>query len=154
VKGELVTARVTPTEEGRRQIAATEGAIMADQLWIVFVDGVAQTGVLPYARSEDVALRLWREQTGPGELARERLCAVPKASAVTTGYRCWVRTSIKPQDTRVWVATRRLDAVAQVKAAVRNNKSEGGVESHDPDKPYDVTFAMVRGKLTETKHTD
>jgi hypothetical protein len=246
VQRELVTARVTPTEEGRRQIAATEVAIMADQLWVVFVDGVAQTGVLPYARSEDVALRLWREQTGHGELARERLRVVPKAevgiddtdvldsagagvrrepisssrseeltneeeaalhawaaeqgrtwkaalrdawdtgnyggsehdaelqrirnklgpswlvkyrlpvdpSAVTTGYRCWVRTSIKPNETRVWVATRRPDALSQVRAAVRNNKSEGGVESQDPDKPYDVTFAMVRGKLTETKHTD
>src|SRR5689334_23752483 len=52
---------------------------MADQLWIVFVDGVAQTGVLPYAGSEEVALRLWRDQTGGGGLARERLRAVPQA---------------------------------------------------------------------------
>lgn len=246
VQRELITARVTPMEEGRRPIAATEVAIMADQLWVVFIDGVAQTGVLPYAGSEAKALSLWRDQTGRGGLAPERLHAVPKAevdiddtdvldsagagmrreqvpsshpevltteeeaallawaddhaprwkaalrdawdtgnyggsehdaalqrirntlgpswlvkyrlpvdpSEETTGYRCWVRTSIQPNETRVWVATRRVDAVAQVKAAVRNNTSEGGVESHDPDKPYEVTFAMVRGKLLETKHTD
>ena len=131
-------------------------------LWIVFLDGVAQPGVLPYAGSEETALSLWRAQTGGDGIARARLRAVPKAedrlpvdpSEETKGYRCWVRTSKTPHEARTWVATRRADAVAQVKTAVRNNKSEGGVESHDPEKPFEVTFAMVRGKLLETKHTD
>ncbi len=226
---------------------------MADQLWVVFVDGVAQTGVLPYARSEDVALRLWREQTGHGELARARLRAVPKVevdidegdgpdfagasvrrepalsrrpealpaevevltanehaalrawadehgrtwkaalrlawatssdrgskheaaleriksmlgpswlvnyrlpvdpSEETKGFHCWVVTSKKPHQAHTWVATRRAEAVSQVKTAVLNNKSEGGVESKDPEKPFEVTFALVRGKLITTKHTD
>ena len=52
------------------------------------------------------------------------------------------------------MATRRADAVSQVKAAVRNNNSEGGVESKDPEKPFEVTFAMEGGKLITTKHTD
>ncbi len=320
VPREFVTARVTPTEEGRRQIAATEVVIMADQLWVVFVDDIAQPDVLPYAASEDVALRLWREYTGRGDIARERLHAlannrnataltivqdiafrlrdgydamngadfldyvtreldhahfledaradprpqfhaVPNKnpaltivenialmlrdedasinaadfldyvtreldaagflawaranltieeqaalrtwaddhaprwkaalrdawetgnyggseddwalqrirnrlgpswlekyrlpanpSAATTGYRCWVRTRIKPNVTDVWMATRRADAVSQVKTAVRLHKSEGGVESQDPEKPFERTYGMVRGKLLETRH--
>ena len=219
---------------------------MAEQLWMVFLDGVAQTGVLPYATSEDVALRLWREQTGRGGLARERLRAVPKAevgidaanvpdsagatmrrepipshrpepltteeqaalrawaadhgprwkaalrlawetgnysgsehdaalqrlrnmlgpiwlgkyrlpidpSEDTKGYRCWVFVSRDPDKAHSWVATGRAEAVAQVKVAVRNYKSEGGVESQDPRKPFEVTFALGRGKLVTTRHTD
>jgi hypothetical protein len=352
----MLTARVTPTEEGRRQLAATEVAIMADQLWIVFVDDVAQTDLLPYARSEEVALRLWREQPGRGGLPHERLRAVPKAldraataltivrdiayrlrdgdasingadfldhvassldragflaevraasnpqfravskknpalaiaqnialvlrdeheqinggdfldyvtgeldaagflaaarasaeaervigeanvvdspgagghwvlvpshhpeeltteeqaalrawadahaprwkaalrdawdtgnyggseddaalqrvrnrlgpswlkkyrlpvnpSHESKGYRCWVRTSILPNEAHTWVATGRAEAVSQVKIAVRQNNSEGGVESKDPEKPFEVTFAMEGGKLITTKHTD
>ena len=70
---------------------------MADQLWIVFFDGVAQTGVLPYADSEDKALSMWREQAALGPIARARLRAAPN---------------------------------------------------------FEVTFALVRGKLVTTKHTD
>lgn len=219
---------------------------MADQLWVVFVDNVAQTDLLPYAGSEEMALRLWREQPGRGGLTRDRLHAIAKAdlgiddanipdsvgagmlgepglsrrpeeltneeqaalhawaddhaprwkaalrdawetgnyggsehdaalqrirnrlgaswlvkyrlpvnpSHETKGYHCWVRTSIKPHEARNWVATRRADAVSQVKVAVRQNNSEGGVESKDPGKPFESTFAMVRGKLIETRHTD
>ncbi len=219
---------------------------MADQLWVVFVDGVAQTGVLPYARSADVALRLWREQTGHGELARERLRAVPKAevgiddtdvldsagagvrrepvsssrseeltneeeaalhawaadqgprwkaalrlawetgnyggsehdaelqrirnrlgptwlvkyrlpvdpSEDKKGYRCWVFISRDPDKAHSWVALGRAEAVSQVKVAIRNYKSEGGVESQDPRKPFEMTFSIGRGKLVTTRHTD
>ncbi len=52
------------------------------------------------------------------------------------------------------MATRRTDAVSQVKVAVRQYETEGGVESNDLEKPYEVTFAMEGGKFITTKHTD
>ena len=340
------TARVTPTEEGRRQIAATEGAIMADQLWIVFLDGIAQKDILPFATSEEKALSMWEAQANRGPIARARLRAVPKtddraaialfiaqnlahkfrdedaningadlidcvaralddagfiaearaassgrfhpipkkapalavvqniallfrdeeeeinggdfvdfvsreldeagflaearagagvhrepgpssragvntaeeevltadelaalrrwaeeqrprwkaalrlawetgdyggsghdadlqrlrnrlgpswlakyhlpgdSSRETKGYRCWVVTSKKPYRALTWASTRRTEAVARVKEAVLEHKSEGGVESRDPGKPFEVTFSVLRGKLITTKHTD
>jgi hypothetical protein len=340
------TARVTPTDEGRRQIAATEGAIMAEQVWIVFLDGIAQKDVLPFASSEEKALSMWRERTSLGPVARARLRAVPKtddraaialfiarnlahkfrdedadingadlidcvaralgdagfiaearaassgrfhpipkkapalavvqniallfrdedeeingadfvdfvsreldeagflaearagagvhrepvpssrvrvitaeeealtadelaalrgwadeqrprwkaalrlawetgdyrgsehdadlqrirnrlgpswlakyhlpgdSSRETSGYHCWVVTSKKPYRALSWVSTRRKEAVARVKDAVLEHKSEGGVESRDPGKPFEVTFSVLRGKLITTKHTD
>jgi hypothetical protein len=343
---EFITARVTPTEEGRRQIAATEGAIMAEQLWIVFLDGIAQKDVLPFASSEEKALSMWRERTSLGSIASARLRAVPKAddraaialfivrnlahkfrdedadingadlidcvaralgdagfiaearaassgrfhpipkkapalavvqniallfrdedeeingadfvdfvsreldeagflaearagagvhrepgpssragvntaeeevltadelaalrgwaeeqrprwkaalrlawetgdyrgsehdadlqrirnrlgpswlakyhlpgdsSRETSGYHCWVVTSKKPYRALSWVSTRRKEAVARVKDAVLEHRSEGGVESRDPGKPFEVTFSVLRGKLITTKHTD
>ena len=239
---EFTTARVTPTDEGRGQIAATEGAIMAEQLWIVFLDGIAQKDILPFASSEEKALSMWRERTSLGSIPRARLRAVQKASSPgtarrepfpsrraaaraadeemltadehaalrawanehgrnwkaalrlawetggddgsesdaalqrlrnrlgprwltkyrlpvnssdeTTGYHGWVVTSKKPYQTRTWVATRRTEAVSQVKDAVREHKTEGGVHSRNPAKPFEVTFSVLRGKLVTTKHTD
>jgi hypothetical protein len=343
---EFVTARVTPTEEGRRQIAATEGAIMADQLWIVFLDGIAQKDILPFATSEEKALSMWEGQANRGPIARARLRAVPKtddraaialfivqnlahkfrdedadingadlidcvaralddagfiaearaassgrfhpipkkapalavvqniallfrdedeeinggdfvdfvsreldeagflaearagagvhrepvpssrvsvitaeeealtadelaalrgwaeeqrprwkaalrlawetgdyggsehdadlqrlrnrlgpswlakyhlpgdSSRETSGYHCWVVTSKKPYRALSWVSTRRKEAVARVKDAVLEHKSEGGVGSRAPGKPFEVTFSVLRGKLITTKHTD
>lgn len=260
---------------------------MADQLWIVFLDDVAQTGVLPYADSEDKALSMWREQAALGPIARARLRAAPKADDraakaltivrdiahrlrdedeeinggdfldhvsreldeagflaearagvasqdagtqpepvqrsgpdeltaeeqialrawadeqrprwraalrlawetgnyggsehdstlqrirnrlgpswlekyrlpvdprhETKGYSCWVVTSRKPRQVDTWVATRRAEAISRVKETVRDKKTEGGVESKDPRYPFEVTFALVRGKLVTTKHTD
>jgi hypothetical protein len=238
---------------------------MVEQLWIVFLDGIAQNDVLPFASSEEKALSMWRERTTLGPIARARLRAVPKAddraaialfivqnlanklrdesadvnggdlincvaralddagfiaearaassgrfhpipkkapalavvqniallfrdqdedingadfvdfvsreldnagflaearadagnlSSETKGYHCWVVTSKKPRHVRNWVATRRSEAVSQVKNAVREHKSEGGVESHDAKKPFEVTFSVLRGKLITTKHTD
>jgi hypothetical protein len=136
------------TEE---QAALRAWAAEQGRTWKAALRDAWETG--NYGGSEhDAELQRIRNKLGPSWLVKYRLPVDP--SAVTTGYRCWVRTSINPNETRVWVATRRADAVAQVKAAVRNNTSEGGVESHDPGKPFEVTFAMVRGKLTETKHTD
>jgi hypothetical protein len=341
-----LTARVTPTDEGRRQIAVSEGAIMAEQLWIVFLDGIAQKDILPFASSEEKAVSMWRERTSFGPIARTRLRAVPKADdraaialfivqnlarkfrdedadvngadlidcvaralddagfiaearaassgrfhpipkkapalavvqniallfrdadeeinggdfvdfvsreldeagflaeararagalpkpvasdrpvvitadeeALTAdedealrawaddhaprwkaalrlawetgdyggsehdaalqrlrnrlgptwltkyripgdssrdakGYRCWVVTSKKPYRALSWVSARRKEAVSRVKDAVREHKSEGGVESQDPGKPFEVTFSVLRGKLITTKHTD
>ena len=242
VQREFVTARVTPTDEGRRQIAVSEGAIMADQLWLVFLDGIAQKDLLPFASSEEKALTMWRAQASLGPIAPARLRAVAKADSpgtarrepapgrraparaaeeeilsadehaalsawanehgrnwkaalrlawetddyrdaehdaalqqlrnrlgpswVTkhrlpvdpsderTGYHCWVVTSKKPYQTRTWVATRRTEAVSQVKDAVREHKTEGGVHSRNPGKPFEVTFSVLRGKLITTKHTD
>jgi hypothetical protein len=346
VPRELAVARVTPWGEGRRQIAATEGAIMAEQLWIVFLDGIAQKDILPFASSEEKAVSMWRAQTRLGPIARTRLRAVPKAddraalalfivqniahklhdqgadingadlincvaralddggflaearaassgrvhpipkkapalavvqniallfrdgdaeidggdfvdfvsrelddagflaearagagvhsepvpksrrdarppeeeiltadehaalrawaneegprwkaalrlawetgnyggsehdaalqqlrnrlgpswlvkhrlpldpSDETTGYHCWVVTSKKPYQTRTWMATRRTEAVSRVKDAVRDHKTEGGVHSRNPKKPFEVTFSLLRGKLLTTKHTD
>jgi hypothetical protein len=343
---EFVTARVTPTEEGRRQIAATEGALMAEQLWIVFLDGVAQKDILPFASSEEKALSMWRERTSLGPTTPARLRAVPNAddraaialflvrniadklrdegadingadlingvaraldsagfiaearaassgrfhpipkkapalavvqniallfrdedeeinggdfvdfvsreldnagflaearagagvlrepvpksrpealpteeeiltanehaalrawagehspkwkaalrlawetgdyrgsdhdaalqqlrnrlgpswlakhrlpsdpSDETTGYHCWVVTSKKPYQTRTWVATRRAEAVSRVKDAVREHTTEGGVHSRNPEKPFEVAFSVLRGKLVTTKFTD
>ncbi len=72
----------------------------------------------------------------------------------TKGYRCWVVTSRKPNRIRSWVAARRVDAEAEVKDAVRKNKTEGGVESRDPKRPFEATFSLVRGELVTTKFTD
>lgn len=36
---------------------------MADQLWVVFVDDVAQTDLLPYAGSVEMALRIWTPES-------------------------------------------------------------------------------------------
>ena len=251
VAREFVTARVTPTEEGRRQIVTTEVAIVAYQLWVVFVDDVAQTDLLPYAGSEEMAVQMWQARPDHGGITRDRLYGVPKVelgidqatiansagssghwvpvpshrpeelgadelaadeqealrawaddhaprwkaalrdawysgnyggsehdsalqrirnrlgpswllkyrlpvnpSHATKGYRCWVRISLIPNEANEWVATRRADAVSQVKVAVRQYETEGGVESKDPEKPYEVTFAMEGGKLITTKHTD
>jgi hypothetical protein len=43
------------------------------------------------------------------------------------------------------------DAIREVTTAVREHKSEGGVESQDDRKPYEATWAWVRGKLIKTE---
>lgn len=100
----------------------------------------------------DVALQRIRNRLGPSWLGKYRLPVNP--SHETKGYSCWAVTSMKPRQVHTWVATRRAEAVSQVKTAVRNNKTEGGVESKDPRDPFEVTFALVRGKLITTKHSD
>jgi hypothetical protein len=100
----------------------------------------------------DADLQRIRNRLGPSWLAKYRLPVDP--SHETKGYSCWVVTSMKPRQAHTWVATRRAEAVSQVKAAVKTNKTEGGVESKDPRDPFEVTFALVRGKLVTTKHTD
>lgn len=100
----------------------------------------------------EAALQRIRNTLGPSWLVKYRLPVNP--SHETKGYSCWVVTSMKPREAHTWVATRRAEAVSQVKTAVQNNKTEGGVESKDPRDPFEVTFALVRGKLITTKHTD
>ena len=66
-------------------------------------------------------------------------------------YRCWVVTKRKPREVKVWYVPLKKDAIYEVTAAVREHESEGGVESHDPRKPYETTWAWVRGKLVKTE---
>jgi hypothetical protein len=66
-------------------------------------------------------------------------------------YRCWVVTKKKPRDVKVWHVPLKRDAIREVTAAVREHKSEGGVESEDDRKPYETTWAWVRGKLVKTE---
>ena len=67
-------------------------------------------------------------------------------------YRCWVVTKKKPpREVKVWNVPLKKDAIREVTAAVREHQSEGGVESQDPRKPYETTWAWVRGKLITTE---
>jgi len=87
-----------------------------------------------YGGSEyEAALQRIRNTRGPSWLVKYRLPVDPNHE--TKGYRCWVVTSRKPHQAHTWVATRRAEAVSQVKTAVKNNKTEGGVESKDLNIP-------------------
>jgi hypothetical protein len=78
--------------------------------------------------------------------------AQPFALPAAVGtYRCWVVTKKKPRDVKVWHVALKRDAIREVTAAVREHKSEGGVESHDPRKPYETTWSWQRGKLIKTE---
>ena len=106
-----------------------------------------------YGGSEhDSTLQRIRNRLGPNWLEKYRLPVDPRHE--TKGYSCWVVTSRKPRQVDTWVATRRAEAISRVKETVRDKKTEGGVESKDPRYPFEVTFALVRGKLVTTKHTD
>jgi hypothetical protein len=100
----------------------------------------------------DAALQQLRNRLGPSWLTKHRPPVDP--SDETTGYHCWVVTSKKPYQTRTWVETRRAKAVSGVKGAVRHHKTEGGVNSRDPGKPFEVAFSVLRGKLVTTNFTD
>ena len=100
----------------------------------------------------DSTLQRIRNRLGPSWLEKYRLPVDPRHE--TKGYSCWVVTSRKPRQVDTWVATRRAEAISRVKETVRDRKTEGGVESKDPRYPFEVTFALVRGKLVTTKHTD
>jgi hypothetical protein len=76
--------------------------------------------------------------------------AQPFALAAGT-YRCWVVTKKRPRDVKVWHVPLKKDAIREVAAAVREHKSEGGVESQDPRKPYETTWAWERGTLIKTE---
>jgi hypothetical protein len=69
-------------------------------------------------------------------------------------YKCWVRISSHPHRVAAWFAKTRKAAVDEVKREVLARQTEGGVESQNDAKPFEINFAQRHGKVEETRFTD
>ncbi len=135
--------------------AKGEGDAKGD-LWTIFVRGEAQP-LLAFASDEEEAIRRWRRQTH-SQVPRGEIIAEPetsnRAKATVSGarlrYHCWVVERRRPRKVAGWFTDVRKDAVTEVKRRVRALGTEGGVESQDARHPFEVTYAMVGGRLKET----
>jgi hypothetical protein len=134
-------------------------------LWRILVRGVVQP-LKASASSEDEAIGMWLGQTnrrGP----RSEIKAEPEpplsesgngvlgSGAASGRYHCSVVVlGHTRRGVLEWYTDDRKEAVAEVKRMVRTYGTEGGVESQDARHPFDVAFAMVKGRLERGRYVD
>jgi len=136
-------------------------------IWSIFIRGKEHplSIVRSHGETEDDLIERWRAAAAKAKGARSaskaprsQITAKPQGTGTATGakgrYRCWVVVKRRPHKVEEWFTDIRNDAVREVKAKVREHKTEGGVDGQDDRYPLEVTYSWKRGgdgALIETK---